>query len=883
MVRIASNKHQNFIKRDEIFNLVNDVIFISNSEGIIEYKSHNVERLFQWEPKDLINKNIYDYINPTDKNGVQLLYQSILDKPNSEISVECRFICKNKTYKWINLTCKNLLHNRDVKGILGSYHDISDKKKAEESELFLTDSQKSGKIGSYRLDFELGDWISSETLDTILGIPDAYHKDMKGWFEIIHPDDRENLQTHFHNKIVGNKKVFDKEYRIIRKSDGEVRWVHGMGNPVYNKEEKLIQILGTIQDITTRKLTEEALRESEEKGRLFIENTPLPIAMFDTNMCYLAASKRWWTDYKLGDVQLLGRSHYDVFPEIGDKWKDDHQRVLRGEIYKNDADKFVRQDGSVQWLRYELRPWYKSDHSIGGLVMFTEDITEKVLAEEALLEREQKLLSLFKVVPTGIGVVVDRKIIDLNPKVSEITGYKKEELIGKSSRILYPSDEEFLRVGKIKYTQIDKKGTGEIETVWKRKDGSLVNIYLASTPIDPNDYSKGVTFTALDITQSKRYEVELLHAKEKAEESDRLKTAFLQNMSHEIRTPLNAIYGFSDLLDQQGISTDKQKEYISIVKNSSTQLLSILNNIFTVSSLQTKQEIVKIESFSLNQVIDELSDIFQDQLVKNNLSFKVQKSETDDTSVISTDKTKLLQILTNLIGNAIKFTRDGFIELGYKINDKEIYCYVKDSGIGIHPEQQNIIFERFAQANNSIHIKYGGSGLGLSIAKGYTELLNGKIWLDSKPDKGSTFHFTLPNHTIDDSGSATVPIKNVLDKQLTILLAEDEEINILFIQELLGNENIELIVVNNGRDAVDACMNNKRIDLVLMDIKMPVLDGFSAAKEIKEFNKGIPIVAQTAYALQSEIEKYKTVFDDYITKPIKPNALYNTIYQCLNV
>jgi PAS domain S-box-containing protein len=507
---------------------------------------------------------------------------------------------------------------------------------------------------------------------------------------------------------------------------------------------------------------------------------------------------------------------------------------------------------------------------------------ERELARRA----EKKIKRLLESIDqTSVQIIITNKnhIIEyVNQKVYEVTGLGPNELIGKDV-ITFAKDENDPEINQeieqcLQNREIFK---GEIKN--RGKTNELHWELISITPIK-NDMGEITNYVGVkeDITARKKMEQDLIVARNKAEESDRLKTAFLQNMSHEIRTPLNAICGFSELLLSSDPSLKKQEYFASIIQNSSRQLLSILNDIFTISSLQTNQEMLNIQHFNVNEIIDELREIYQKQLKDKDVSIIVRKAITEGQAIISTDRTKLTQILINLINNATKFTSKGSIEFGYSIKSDTTEFFVKDSGIGIHPDHHKIIFERFRQADNSIRKNYGGSGLGLSIAKGYIDLLKGRIWVESKPNEGAVFRFTIPGRIHKKISNDTKLIREKTDKRLTILVAEDEEVNLSFIQELLLNKNIEVIIVNNGEEAIETCKTTPDIDLVLMDIKMPGIDGYSAARMIKQFNAGLPIIAQTAYALDPEIEKYKDIFDDYITKPIKPDILFDTIYQCIN-
>jgi len=373
----------------------------------------------------------------------------------------------------------------------------------------------------------------------------------------------------------------------------------------------------------------------------------------------------------------------------------------------------------------------------------------------------------------------------------------------------------------------------------------------------------------------------LLFAKEKAEESDHLKTAFLLNMSHEIKTPMNAINGFSNMLNKPELSDEKRKSFTSIIINSSNQLQSIINNILTISALETKLEKTTIQPVCINNIVVELLAIFKTQAFNQNISLYAKQELTDKQSEIYTDKTKVTQILTNLISNALKFTHEGYIEFGYNLKDTELEFYVKDTGIGIKPEMQIKIFERFVQAETGLCRRYGGNGLGLSISKGFVELLDGKFWLQSELDKGSNFYFTIPYKPVHEVDKINTTKLNA--NVTTVLIAEDEEYNYLYIEELLIDMDLKLIHAKDGKEAIEICKANPDINLVLMDIKMPILDGHTATNQIRVFRPDLVIIGQSAYTLEQYIEKYcGNPFNDYITKPINETELKQKLMKYIN-
>lgn len=390
----------------------------------------------------------------------------------------------------------------------------------------------------------------------------------------------------------------------------------------------------------------------------------------------------------------------------------------------------------------------------------------------------------------------------------------------------------------------------------------------------------------------RRINEELAIEREKAEESDRLKTQFINNMSHEIRTPMNGILGFSNLLSKPTLSESKKEYYIKIIQNSGNQLLRIIDDILEISILGTKQVTVNEEEFCLNDLLLELFSIFDIKAKENKTPLYLKKGLSDKASNIKSDKSKILKILGNLIENALKFTNSGFIEFGYSlIKDAEpkqmIEIYVKDTGIGIRPEKQELIFERFSQEEKENPGNIGGLGLGLSIAKENAELLGGNISLKSEKGKGATFFVNIPYKQVNTS-SHNVSLKEIareLQEKFVVLVAEDEEVNYLFIETLLEDEinlKCEIIHAKNGAEAVEICKQNTNIDLVLMDIKMPLMNGYEALELIKEFCPDLPIIAQTAYSSASDKEKALLAgFDDFISKPIILEELREIINKCM--
>jgi len=433
---------------------------------------------------------------------------------------------------------------------------------------------------------------------------------------------------------------------------------------------------------------------------------------------------------------------------------------------------------------------------------------------------------------------------------------------------------------------------GSLPQVWMgvplQVDGIASGAFVIQNYYDPNAYTPRdldmLEFISNQISisiQRKKTVQDLQAALVKAEENDRLKTAFLHNISHEIRTPMNAIIGFSGFLNDPDLKPGEMQEYTEIISNATHQLLSIIEDIINISTLEAGQEILIHKETNVNMMINSLNKQFLAKIINSDIELLVNTSLQDEAALITTDETKLLQIMTNLLNNACKFTRKGKVSLGYELKNNFLEFHVKDTGIGIDPSMHDAIFERFRQADGNIAREFGGTGLGLSISKAYVELLGGKIWLHSEPGNGATFYFTIPYTPVNKPLENPEPHKEVEiivpGQQKTILIAEDEKFNYMLISEMFKGLNAKLIWAKNGWEVLQACHAEENIDLVLMDMKMPVMDGFEATQMLRGFYPDIPIVAQTAYASEKEKQRiFECGCNDMITKPFDVN-LFKTI------
>jgi PAS domain S-box-containing protein len=480
-------------------------------------------------------------------------------------------------------------------------------------------------------------------------------------------------------------------------------------------------------------------------------------------------------------------------------------------------------------------------------------------------------------------------IVFINQAFEKITGYNKDDFKSKKltlKEIVFKGDIDKVEIIFSKIYKGETINSADFRITHKNKQ--IVFVEVCSQAIfNINKDFLGIRTSIRNISERKLAEIELLKAKAKAEESDRLKTAFLQNMSHEIRTPMNAIMGFSELLVKNYGNKQKLEHFSGIINQRCSDLLDIINDILDISKIESGQLPVNMENCNIVELFTELNLFFkgyQKKIEKQHLDFSMQYLGDKSLSVIQTDKLKLKQILINLISNAFKFTENGSIDCGCKLDNNQLIFFVSDTGIGIPQDKHDIIFERFTQLNNSSFKNMGGTGLGLSIVKGLTGLLGGKIWIDSNPDKGTTFYFSINYIKADFLHHIPVEINNNNEINFynkTILIVEDDLYNAEYLIEILANNGVNILVAEYAERAIQI-VKNQPVDLILMDICLPDMDGYEATRNILKTNGAIKVIAQTAYAAQDERQKAMDAgCIDYISKPTKAELLMKLINKYL--
>lgn len=505
---------------------------------------------------------------------------------------------------------------------------------------------------------------------------------------------------------------------------------------------------------------------------------------------------------------------------------------------------------------------------------------ELSLAMDVALLAEKKYTELYDFAPLGyLSLTEAGEVTNLNRSAERLLEREHSSLINSRfgffvSLEMKPVYNEFLQ--KVFETKLIQSCELKLEI-----DEDTVKYVLVNGIRSSNDEKCLMTLT--DTTQLKEVEYELIQARQKAEENDRLKSAFLANMSHEIRTPMNGILGFTELLKTPKLTGAEQQNFITIIEKSGLRMLSIINDIVNISRIESGQVEINVSYVNINEQLEDVFNFFKPEAEQRKIHFAINIPFHTQAAVIETDKEKVYAVLTNLVKNALKFTRSGSIEIGYERKGVFLEFSVKDTGPGIPLEQRGIIFERFRQGSESLTRNYEGSGLGLTISRAYVEMLGGEIWFESEIGEGSTFYFTIPFvNGIEEKEKlqAVAAEKNRSDRKLKILVVEDDETAQQLLEIMVKPFYSSYFQSYNGKDGVETCRKNPDIDLILMDINMPGMSGYEATRQIREFNKEVVIIAQTAYALNGDREQsIEAGCNDYISKPINRLALISLINQ----
>lgn len=932
-VENITDKKETENKINNAYNIINkssSVAFLCKNEWDfpIEFASENTINLFGYSHTELITGTVklYQLIYKDDLEWVsEAFIKFIKDEKSNELKLPpFRVFTKNGDIKWIRANIDVIRNNADkITHIQGISEDITERKKAEdlifESNQRLKDQFNHTPLASiiWDLDFNVIEWNNSAHRIFGYTAEEAKENNIKDLITAPHmaPEIKE-IRVKMLNQKYGLKGTNEN----ITKS-GKIITCDWYNVALKDAKGKVIGVASLVDNVTERINSKKLLEKSERKYRDLFEKSIDAVLMLKDG---------FFIDCNDAAIKMFGLDRETVFSI--------HPSQLSPELQPDGVNSFIKAEEMMKIAlekgsnRFRWHHQNKNGHVFPAEVTLTRvneneeglvihavitDITEKVkkealenvlynISKAALTTIDFKEFSLF--VRNELQNIIDTSnfyIAIYNEETDMITTpvfvddiEDVEEFSAKNSLTGYViKSKKTLILNKDAHKELIKNKEVELigghAEIWvgvplliqeKCIGAIVVQSYVDEKAYNENDVQL-LEFVSDQISttiQRKKVENELKSALLKAQESDRLKSAFLANMSHEIRTPMNGIIGFSELCLNPNITKEKQKEFASIVIKSSKRLLSIVNDILDISKIEAGAVTLNLETVNLNKLFEELNTFFIPIAQENKLLLICEKGLENYKSSVETDKTKLNQVLTNLLSNAFKFTDEGSVTFGYQLIENNLQFYIKDTGIGVEENLQNKIFDRFSQGNLNLSKHLKGTGLGLAITKKIVELFNGEIWLNSSGN-GTTVYFTIPHIKSKIPIISTVieeqkPIIQVKNKEITILVSEDEEYNMMYISELFSTTNFKLMEADNGKKAVELAQNHPEIQLVLMDIKMPVMDGNEAMKEIKKLRPSLPIIALSAFAMESDKERALALgFDAYLTKPLNRKLLFQLI------
>ncbi len=656
-----------------------------------------------------------------------------------------------------------------------------------------------------------------------------------------------------------------------------------------NHYGKIFRVV-TIKDLTQDKQYNQ--REQLLSTTLDQSHESIVITDADANIIYVNKQFCVLTDYTpdevIGQNPKILQSGYHSRKFYENMWS----ILTKGKTWNGEFQN-KKKNGELYWEKATITPIFDEQSKIKSYFAIKEDITNQKTIEINFKDTEIKYQELIKNAPLGIIIIdTNGNILTINTAMINFLGSPSIEATKSINMLTFPPlkaagvSEQFQKC-------IDSKEKIRFENNYTSKWGKTLYYRLYLSPIlNSNNEVTNILAIIEDISKEKQYEKGILEAKEKAEESDRLKDIFLANISHELRTPLNAIIGFGEMLKDNNNLIQEQKEYLRYIDDSANHLLSIINDLVDVSQLSLHQLTYTLERIKVCEIVEPLIPMLKQQLVafqKEHLELVIHPYEEIKNIVLNTDKKRFTQIIINLVNNAIKYTNDGKIEVFYNVSNNQLIITVKDTGIGIPKDKQAIIFERFRQVEETLSRRYEGIGLGLSLVKDIVSLLNGKVWLESEVGKGSTFYVSFPIVNEEEKEQKEEPYQksyseNFKNDKFTVLIVEDNIENKILISKILQQYNFNVVEASNGKEAIDILKKTPYINVVLMDLQMPVMDGIEATKIIRQTNPNIPIIAQTALSQTEDKEKALSAgCNDVLIKPFKKDQLLLKIIDNLKV
>ena len=864
----------------------------NDKQFTMEFLSEGAREITGYSPADLLYNSKLSYndlIHKADRDYVWTEVQKAV-KSRKHYQITYRIITKNGEIRWVWEKGEGVfLKSGELEFLEGFIIDITQRKNMEEElrksrHLFETFAQTS-PVGIFRTQpngfttYVNPRWLelSGLTAEEATGF---------GWLKAVHPDDREKLERGW-NSDVQSKISSVAEYRFVRR-DGSIVWVIGNAVPELIDNE-VVDYIGTITDITYRKQAEDRLRNSEERLKILFDYAPDAYYLYDLMGNFVDGNFACEKLVGYNRNELIGKNFLKLSLISSNSLPLAAKLLSLNFLGKGTGPDVLvlnRKDGSLVTIEIITYPVKIKDQTL--VLGIARDISERLRTEKTIRESEEKYRVIFEnVQDVYYETSVEGTILEVSPSIGILSKgqYRMDDLIGKSIFDFYSDPKE----RQVILAELGEKGAlNDFEITLINRDGSHTPCSISAKLVfDVDGHPEKIIGSIHDITERKNASDVLRLSKEKAEASDKLKTEFLNNISHEVRTPLNGILGFAEIISLQDLSEEEKKDSIAMLFESSNRLLNTITNYMDISLITSGSLSVNKKDFIPAVIIRKISHNFESGCLNKRLELFLEIPEQSDNYFINSDPEICQKIISHFLDNAVKFTEKGSIHFGFNRTDEQIEFFVKDTGIGINLDSFNIIFDRFVKESQGSFKVTEGSGLGLSIAMGMSDAIGGKIRLESEPGVGSCFFLSVPVKKRDEESSPINPAKDSLKTiaDSMILVAEDDETNFYYLNALITRETgIKVLHASNGREAIELFKTNPDIKLILMDIKMPEIDGFEATRQIKLINPNVNIIAITAYAMSGDEERIIAAgCDGYLSKPINKKSLLEKIAEFIKI
>ena len=891
--RVISNQriHLSEEKYRSIFEHLNDAFCRFTFNGQILEVNKNLSQLLGIKESELINSNIKHFIN---NQSIKYLYKRLAKIiEHKSTTFETEIVIGKRRVLPINISAR-LITSSGEGVIQALIRDISELKAYEKA--LLEEKQKFKALLEHspniicRFGRNLKCQYVSPNIFKTIGIPPERLEGKR----LIETNLPKSLSNYLEEKM---RWVFrkNKESTVDFSFESQLgmKYFDSVIVPEVNGAGGIETILITVSDITEKKHKDRELNISRQK----LEEAEKTIH-FGTYEIDLETNKLSWSketylifdqDPFLGPPSLEEYFSSYIHPEDSENSLKTFTDSIKSGNNFTQQYRISKANGETKYIidvaKIEIDYLSGKPSKMHGTIV---DNSEKREIENRMFAEKDILQVIMDNVPDAIYFKDSQGYyIKVNKAMTTMLGvHNSDFLIGKTAFDLFPE-----KIAKEIHEEELNIFNTEIPVINSEKSLATSNgiMWLSSTVVGVKDCLGNViqlVGITRDITDYKNSEGRLRSEKEKAEHSDKLKSAFLANMSHEIRTPINGILGFANLMEMREFTREKQIQYLKIINNSGKLLLNLINDIIDLAKIEAGQVNIENTAVDLDELFYEMNEFYQGEKIRRgkHLIEIVPKFPLGNSphSVIC-DSFRLRQIINNLIGNALKFSELGNIEFGFEFTKDNILFFVTDNGIGMNESEVNQIFERFKQAGSSSQ-KKEGTGLGLAITKGLIQLMGGTIWVKSQPGVGSEFHFTIPvitshdKSTVRQASNLRINSSEIDWNGKVILLTEDEEVNFIYISELFENTGINLLRTTTAEEAITICKSQQPVDLILMDIRLPGMNGFDATRSIKKLRPNTPVIAQTAYAMENERkESISSGCDHYLTKPFDQTVLFDII------